>query len=550
MHFNRLMNPGLVRVIPVFESIRLRMLDVVAAQERRIVNIALFLWLVIVITTALHHEMWRDEVRALSMALEAGSMWDIFATLRNEGHPFLWYWILRSAYWLWPTPVVLQVASILIGFAAVTLFLKKSPFPLIVRLLFIFGTLPLVNYSVFARNYGISMLLYFLFADVYSRPERKNYLVALILVLLANTNYLAMMFSGILVCLWAVEEYLKVRDFQLFFRRFIFPATLAMAGIILALFTIMMDANSSQAPPDFVASRDYFRPMLDSALHPGRFFSELMAATPPVRDMVLFGLLAGLLASPLYAGSLYVSIFMFNLFSSTIIPPNARHQGVLLMLIVALYWIVVVRNRREAKRDVPLTIAIYLVLAPLFYHQIALANMKISEEVQREMSSSAALGKFINTNRQLNDAVIMGDPDYLLGPLTYHVRNRIYFVRESRYGTYERYVKVPKNYVTLLDLIEAAEHIRDSEHVPVLILLQHWDIPKEDTYSAYRVHGREFHTNRAEVLEFSEKTIKIAEFNNAVSDENYEVFLLPKTTKEDYFRSNGDYRQRLELLKP
>lgn len=550
MQLQRVVNPFLGTITSLLGLVRLRSREIVAAQEKHIVGIALFLWLVIVVTTALHHEMWRDEVRALSIALDAESVWDLFATLRNEGHPFLWYWILRSAYWLWPTPVVLQVVSILIGFAAVTLFLKKAPFPLIVRLLFIFGALPLANYSVLARNYGISMLLYFLFADAYSRPERKNYLIALILALLANTNYLAMMFSGILVCLWAVEEYLKVQDVRLFFRRFIFPATLAVLGIILAFFTILMDADSSQAPPEFIASRDYFRPMLDSALHPGRFFDELMAATPPVRDMVIFGLLAGLLASPLYAGSLYVAIFMFDLISSTIIPPDARHQGVLLMLIVALYWIVAVRNGRQAKRDIPLTIAIYLVLAPLFYHQITLARLKITEEVQREMSSSAALGKYINTNRQFHDAVIMGDPDYLLGPLSYHVKNRIYYVRENRYGTYERYVKVPKPDVTLSDVLGAAERIRESEHVPVLILLQHWDMPKSESYTAVRIYGRQFHANREEMLQFSSRTIKLAEFNHAVSDENYEVFLLPQTSKDDYYRNFGDYRQRMEQPKP
>ena len=538
------MNINLVRLKSVVGSARSRFEKSVAGQETRITNIALFLWLVIVITTALQHEMWRDEVRALSMALEAKSFSGLFSTLRNEGHPFLWYGILRFAYWIWPTTVVLQVVSILIGFAAVVLFLKKSPFPLIVRLLFIFGVLPLVGYSVSARNYGISMLLYFLFAGEYSKLDRNKYLVGVLLALLANTNYLAMMFSGILLGLWLVEEYLAAKSVRLLFRHLAFPAALALLGIFLAFFTILMDANSSQAPPNFVLSRNYLQPLLDSALHPGHFFNELMAATPTVRDIVIFGLLAGLLARPLYAGSLYVSIFMYNLFSATIIAPNARHQGVLLMLIVTLYWILAARNKLEVKRNIPLVAAIYLVLLPLFYHQITLSKLQIAEDVQREISSSAALGKYINTNWQLHDAIIIGDPDYLLGPLSYHVKNRIYYVRENRYGSYERYVKVTKDYITLGDMLEAAERIKKSEQVPVLILLQHWEIPKKEEYSAVRPYGRVFRANRQEMLEFSKKTIKIAEFNNALSDENYEVFLLPRTSKEDYFKQYGDYQQR------
>lgn len=523
--------------------------SLITAREKLIINVALLVWILIVSVSALHHEMWRDEVRALAMALDGDNFWDIFKTLRNEGHPILWYWILRVSYWLWPTPVVLQVVSILIAYAAVMLFLKKAPFHIIVRLLFIYGVLPLAAYSVSARNYGISMLLYFLFADAFCKPQRNNLAIGIILALLANTNFFAMMFSGILVCIWAIEEYYKHKEFAAFFRHFTFPATLALFGIALALFTISMDANSSVAPPSELLARDYLHPMLKSLQHPGRYFDQLMAATPKMRDLVIFALMAGLLVKPLYAGSLYLSIFVYNLFSATIMTPTARHQGILFMLIVTLYWIVAMQSDKTRKRYILFLAAIYLVFSPLFYHEITLAKLSITEDVQRELSSSAAFGKYINTNRQLQDAVILGDPDYILGPLTYYTKNRIYYVRENRYATYERYVKVPKNQVTLRDLLETGERIRDTEHVPVLILLQHWGIPEKENYTAIRPFGRDFKTNREEMLEFCTRTIKIAEFNNAVADENFEVYLIPKS-KEDWFSKYGDYQQRLAQPQP
>lgn len=544
------MNSFHKRSISAFRAKYTKLTEIVSTQEKNIINIALFAWVVIVVMTALHHEMWRDEVRALAMALEPDNILGLFKTLRNEGHPILWYIILRIAYYIWPTPVVLQMASILIAFAAVAVFLKKSPFPLVIRLLFIFSVLPLVEYSVSARNYGISMLLFFFFAIAYIKPNRNNYIIGGIIALLANTNYLAMMFAGILIAVWMVEDLLNYKGFRPFLRTFALPATLAVLGIAIAFLTILMDKNSSQAPPDFVFAQNYLRPILNSAIHPGLFFKELMPYALPVRDLVVFCLLAGLLVSPLYAGSLYISIFLYNLFSSTIIGPNLRHQGVLFMLIITFYWIATIRTRKESKRFIFLMIVVYLVFLPLFFHQIFFAKQKIAEDIHREISSSAALGKFINTNWQLRDAVIIGDPDTLLGSLSYYVKNRIYYVRESRYGTYERYVKVPKEYVTLRDLLETAERIRDKEHVPVLILLKLFDIPKyfndakNDTYSVVRTYGRNFKTNREEVLEFSSRAIKIAEFNNALCDENYEVFLIPGSV-ERYFRGYGDYRQRM-----
>ncbi len=521
----------------------------ITTREKHIINVALLVWIVIVGTAALHHEMWRDEVRALAMALDGDNFWDIFKTLRNEGHPILWYWILRVSYWIWPTPVVLQVVSILIAYAAVVLFLKKAPFHIIVRLLFIYGVLPLANYSVSARNYGISMLLYFLFAVAFCKPQRNNLAIGIIIALLANTNFFAMMFSGILICIWAIEEYFKHKEFAAFFRSFTFPAALALLGIAVALFTIAMDANSSVAPPTELLARDYLQPMLKSALHPGRYFDQLMAATPKMRDLVIFALIAGLLVKPLYAGSLCLSIFGYNLISAAIMPPQARHQGILFMLIVTFYWIVAIQSNKASKRHILFLAAIYLVCSPLFYHEITLAKKALTEDAQRELSSSAAFGKYINTNYQLRDAVILGDPDYILGPLIYYTKNRIFYVRENKYATYERYIKVPKDIVTLRDLWEAGERIRDTEHVPVLILLQHWGIPKKENYTSIRPFGRNFKTNREEMLEFSARTIKIAEFNNAVADENFEVFLIPKS-KEDWFSKYGDYQQRLAQPPP
>ena len=67
------------------------------------------------------------------------------------------------------TVLVLKVLSILIAGAAMLLFIFRSPFPLPLKVLFVFSLLPLYEYAVMARNYGISMLLMFSFAALYPR---------------------------------------------------------------------------------------------------------------------------------------------------------------------------------------------------------------------------------------------------------------------------------------------------------------------------------------------------------------------------------------------
>jgi hypothetical protein len=127
----------------------------------------LVMWLAVVIFTTARHEYWRDEVRAWSLARAAQSPLDLFHLIRYEGHPILWYLILYLGHSIVDSPLVLPIASIAIACAAVVLFMLRSPFPLWLKALFLFSGLPLYEYSVMARNYGISMLLLFLTASLY-----------------------------------------------------------------------------------------------------------------------------------------------------------------------------------------------------------------------------------------------------------------------------------------------------------------------------------------------------------------------------------------------
>ena len=61
-------------------------------------NIRLFVfitWGAFVVYGIVNHVYWRDEVRPLSIALSSDSFLDLFANLKNEGHPILWYFLLK-----------------------------------------------------------------------------------------------------------------------------------------------------------------------------------------------------------------------------------------------------------------------------------------------------------------------------------------------------------------------------------------------------------------------------------------------------------------------
>ena len=97
--------------------------------RRRVIALALFaLWLGVVLCAAWNHAVWRDEVRALSRALDGEDVWRMLQWMRREGHPALWYLLLRTADALMPRPQVLPVAALLVASASALSFCCVRPF--------------------------------------------------------------------------------------------------------------------------------------------------------------------------------------------------------------------------------------------------------------------------------------------------------------------------------------------------------------------------------------------------------------------------------------
>ena len=160
--------------------------DTKAAHKRPIALAMFVVWLCIVSFLAWTHLLWRDEVRALSIAVRGDSVFAMLKELRWEGHPSVWYLLLRAAHTLLPRPEVLLVVSIVVAASAVLILVLRSPFSLPLLALILCGRFSMYEYSVMARNYGISMLLLFLFAAFYERHRDKDLLLGVLLFLLAN----------------------------------------------------------------------------------------------------------------------------------------------------------------------------------------------------------------------------------------------------------------------------------------------------------------------------------------------------------------------------
>ena len=85
------------------------------------------------------HVVWRDEVRAFSLALSGSNLAGMLHAVHGEGHPALWYLILRGAHDLFPYREVLPAAGALFGIAAMAMVAFLSPFRLWVVAMVLFS---------------------------------------------------------------------------------------------------------------------------------------------------------------------------------------------------------------------------------------------------------------------------------------------------------------------------------------------------------------------------------------------------------------------------
>ena len=115
------------------------------------------------------------------------SLGEIFHLTRIEGHPVLWYLILKLTTInqnLYPYNILITnwiISSVLIVFLW-----KKAPFNNIIKLLITFSY-PFFNYfGIIARPYGLSVLALFLLAYYFKKSEEKPLLYSFLIIFCAN----------------------------------------------------------------------------------------------------------------------------------------------------------------------------------------------------------------------------------------------------------------------------------------------------------------------------------------------------------------------------
>lgn len=179
-------------------------------KKNKVNLVVMLCYSIITFIILLFHESWRDEAQAWLIARDLNII-DIFVQMKYEGHPVIWYLILVPFAKLGLPYIFVKIVSWLICNIAVWLILKKAPFNLILKILFIFSMPMIYLYPSISRSYCLIPLAITLVAIYFGQRHEKPIQYILSILFLANTHVIMYGMVGILLLLFYIEELIQNR---------------------------------------------------------------------------------------------------------------------------------------------------------------------------------------------------------------------------------------------------------------------------------------------------------------------------------------------------
>lgn len=498
---------------------------------------------------ATRHEMWRDEVRAFSVAIRAGSWAELFSMTHQEAHPILWYAILRMGYSATHSPLVLPVASIAIAAGAAYLILRFAPFPVWLRLLTVFGAFLGYELSVMCRNYGIGVLLMMAACVVFPTRRERPVRVGLTLALLANTSVPAALAALVLGFVWVIDIFAPHTRPTL-----LRPAS--MTALAIAVFGVAFALWSAHPPPGMLYTFSFSQLRLSEVLRviladPGSSLSGLRLANVAaageipwhrlglgdalvarvITNVAIVSIAWSLRRTRACLAGMVLAVLGFEVFFQLVYSAALRQEGILAFLLISLCWIA---SSDPGSRAAPAhRWSIALGLVPLVAVQAAALPMMALREVTLPTSSSKGFAKLIDATPRYRDAILAGEPDFMMESMPYYVGNRVFMPRQ---GAFDYRVQFDRGLRRKLDfrlgeLVDAADSLACSSGQPVLIALRRPNQLSDSAGEAPSGYSpARFLWNSSERSRLLQRGKLVFSAFNSTSGENYNVFEIgPRT---------------------
>ncbi len=184
-----------------------------AIPGRKPERIVLVVYLLSRILMILVHEPWFDESLAWLIARDSSLSEILFTAPHYEGHPSLWHLVLMPfAKSGAPFELSLGLVSLIFSGLAIWIFIYKSPFKRIIRLLMPFTYFMFYQFGVVSRPYCMVMLAIVLMALTYGMKDVHPGRFVLSLWFLCITCAYGLVIAGGVCIVWLIEMLLKAYE--------------------------------------------------------------------------------------------------------------------------------------------------------------------------------------------------------------------------------------------------------------------------------------------------------------------------------------------------
>ncbi len=173
--------------------------------------IVLVTFVILSIIIGIKHEPWADEAQAWLIARDTTMHSLFFKYLHSEGHPALWYVLLKILQLFGLKFKYLYIVPIIFSSIGVYVFVFKSNFPWYIKCLFPFTFFIFYQYTIVARSYCLIFPLVSILATLWKDRYKKIGLFTLILILLINCETHTYLFAGSIYFYCLLESFIDFR---------------------------------------------------------------------------------------------------------------------------------------------------------------------------------------------------------------------------------------------------------------------------------------------------------------------------------------------------
>jgi len=492
------------------------------------------IWLGIALFLASRHVVWRDEVRALSFALSGDSTVAMLHNVHGEGHPAIWYLMLRWAHMLWPHPQVLVVVGFVVGAAAALLFAMRAPFAWPWLALALTSRVLLYEYPIVARNYGIAVLALFGLAALYRRYRDTGWVLGLLLLLLCNTNVPAVMLAGAFLLYWGLD---LLEDgpprWDARWRAWLIGAAFSLAGVVLCFVTVYPTFNDAAPAHYWHNSLGLMLLRLLPAM--GKYYVSLVPREAEKAAVVILPLLiyGSLLAYWRRRPALIAAaagLIGLLLVLALVYKGYYRHQAMIMPFLLTIAWVDRERQLESPERLDTWTHRLRIVgricFALLFLLQLVQTIPFVTRAIRgMPESRSYELAQLLK-RPDLRDAIVIGDPDFKVEVVPYYSANQICFIRERRCGPWSIFSKSSMHLMTVDEIANFARTLHDRTGKPVVILISEEPMREEQIGIADRGDYNPLLITADALRRFYAATHLLVRYPHITAgDESYDVYL-------------------------